>query len=87
MLVYMQSVITLHREALWPPYLLFCYAIVFAQLVCPIYLYTKKYLKTYAPSSSIHTLEFMNLSLLALKLCSVVLQEQTVSPLQRVSTI
>ena len=35
----------IHREALWPQYLLFCYAIVIAQLVCPIYLYTKKYLK------------------------------------------
>ena len=87
MSVYMQSVITLHREALWPPYLPFCYAIVFTQLVCLIYLYTMKYLKTYAPSSSIHTLEFMNLSLLALKLCSVILQEWTVSSSGRVSNM
>ena len=68
----MQLAITLHKEALWLPYLPFCYAIVFAQLICPIHLYTKKYLETHAPSSSIHTIEFMNLSLLALKLCSVV---------------
>ena len=87
MLVYMQSVITLHREALWPPYstILLCYS--FAQLICPIYLYTKKYLETYAPSFSIHTLKFMNLSLLALKLCSVMLQEWTVSSSGSVSNI
>ena len=62
---YMQLVITSCKEALWLPYLLFCYAIDFAQLVCPIYLSTKKYLETYTLFSSIHILEFMNLSLLA----------------------
>ena len=43
--------------------ILLCYN--FAQLVILIYLSTKKYLETYAPSSSIHILEFMDLSLLA----------------------
>ena len=84
---YMQLVITSYKEAIWLPYLSFCYAIVFAQLVYQIYLYTKKYLETYAPSSSIHTLELMNLSLLALKFCSVMFQEWTISSLGRVSNI
>ena len=59
----MQLAITSYKETLWLPYSLFHYAIVFAQLVCSIYLSTKKYLETYALSFSIHTLEFMDLSL------------------------
>ena len=59
----MQLVTTSYKEALWLPYLPFCYAIIFAQLVCLIYLSTKKCLEVYAPSSSIHILEFMDLSL------------------------
>ena len=52
---YMQLVTTSYKEALWLPFLLFCYALVFAQLVYLIYLSTKKFLETYAPSSSIYT--------------------------------
>ena len=62
---YMQLVTTSCKEVLWPPYLLFCYATTFAQIVHFIYLSTNKYLDTYTPSSSIYTRVHGFLSLLA----------------------
>ena len=48
----------------------------FAQLVCPFYLSTMKYLVTYAPSFSVHILESISLKPFSfLKLCSVMFQK------------